>query len=427
MQDLNHQQLVGEVAALKHRADEREQVISRLAREVDALRRGASAAPVANPGGKPTNKAAPLSAAAFSGAADSLGPGADEQGPCGCLVTDAEGNCLRVNDTLSDWLQCSGDDVLGRPLQGLLAPQSRPAFRDALAALQVKNSLHGLECELLSPGGHTLPALLSAAVLRDARQQPVETYWAVLRRDPAAQQRAAEAFRRAERAMSIGTLAAGIAHEINNPIGAALLAAETALALRQQGDCDGVLETCLRNVIQSMERCGLVVRSILRFSHDEPAERSPRDVNDFIRGAWDLTRAYAERHSAQVKIDLEANLPLVSLNPFEIELVLVNLLRNAIESGERPVTVVVRSRQRGDQVRISIQDDGRGMSAEEQQRALLPFPAGGDRSHRLGLGLSTAHSIVQEHGGSIEIDSAPGSGATLTVVLPGIRQIAYIP
>ena len=419
MQDLTHEQLAGEVAALKLRVDQREQVISRLASEVEALRQNAKAmSPLRDlPGTLPLEAALPDVEVA-------------ELAPCGCLTTDAEGNCLRVNDTLAAWLQCSGDGVLGRPLEELLAAQSGPAYRDALVTLRAEGSLHGLECELLGPGGQPLPALLSATVLRatvlrDARQQPVEISWALLRRDPASQRRTAEAFRRAERAMSIGTLAAGIAHEINNPIGAALLAAETALAVRHQGDCDAILETCLRNVIQSMVRCGRVVRSILRFSHEEPAERSPRDVNDFVRGAWDLTRAYAERHSAQVEIDLEASLPLVSLNPFEIELVLVNLMRNAIESGEPPVTVVVRSRQRGDQVRISIQDDGRGMTPEEQQRAFLPFSGSGDRSHRLGLGLSTAHSIVQEHGGSIEIASAPGSGATLTVVLPGIRQLVY--
>ena len=139
--------------------------------------------------------------------------------------------------------------------------------------------------------------------------------------------------RRNERLAGIGLLAAGIAHEINNPAGAALLAAETALAIMDSPDSGPQVAACLRNIVTSMDRCGRIVRTLLRYSREQPAERQACSINDVAKQALELARPYAEQHGAELRLELDSEAPLAPMNPLEIELVLVNLVRNAVEAG----------------------------------------------------------------------------------------------
>lgn len=227
-----------------------------------------------------------------------------------------------------------------------------------------------------------------------------------------------EMVRRNKHLASIGLLAAGIAHEINNPTGSALLAAETALALKDSHNSTDHVTACLENIVTSMDRCGRIVRTLLRYSRQEPTERQACSINDVAEQSLNLTRPYAASRHADLQLDLDASVPLAPMNPLEIELVLVNLIRNAIEAGGRDTVISVATRgvERG--VRVIVRDNGRGMSKEQIARAFDPLYTTRREQGGSGLGMSIAHSIVLAHMGRMEVESQEGKGTTVTIDLP---------
>jgi two-component system, NtrC family, sensor kinase len=221
-----------------------------------------------------------------------------------------------------------------------------------------------------------------------------------------------------ERLASIGLLAAGIAHEINNPVGSALLAAETALAIKDSPGTGAHLTACLQNIIASMDRCGRIVRTLMRYSRDEPLERQACNINDVAEQALDLVRPYAECHKTELVLELDRSMPLAPMNPLEIELVLVNLLRNAVEAGNDGVVVSIRTRRTPDGVRVAVSDIGRGMNEEQLAHVFDPLYTTRRQVGGSGLGMSIAYGIIQEHSGHMEVQSQLGKGTTVTIDLP---------
>jgi signal transduction histidine kinase len=217
---------------------------------------------------------------------------------------------------------------------------------------------------------------------------------------------------------SIGLLAAGIAHEINNPTGSALLAAETALALKDTPNSTDHVTACLQNIVTSMDRCGRIVRTLLRYSRQEPTERQACSINDVAEQSLNLTRPYAASHRADLRLDMDSSVPLAPMNPLEIELVLVNLIRNAIEAGGRDTVISVATQSGENSVRVTVRDNGRGMSKEQIARAFDPLYTTRRDQGGSGLGMSIAHSIVLAHKGQMEVESQEGKGTTVTIDLP---------
>ncbi len=227
-----------------------------------------------------------------------------------------------------------------------------------------------------------------------------------------------ERLRRSERLASIGTLAAGIAHEINNPIGAILLAAQFGLRHGDGPQAAEVMARCLHDVIRDAARCSGIVRNVLQFARREPLQLVPGDVNEPVRRAVAATRAYAREHGARLAVELAEALPAVNLNATGIEQVVVNLLRNAVEAGEQGVDVQVATALSDGRVRIIVRDNGRGMSRQDQQRIFDPFFTTQRHQGAVGLGMSVSHGIVQQHHGEIAVDSQLGRGTTVVVELP---------
>jgi two-component system, NtrC family, sensor kinase len=231
--------------------------------------------------------------------------------------------------------------------------------------------------------------------------------------------------RRNERLACIGLLAAGIAHEINNPAGSALLAAETALAIMDSPDSRPQVAACLRNIVTSMDRCGRIVRTLLRYSREEPSEKQACSINDVAKQALELARPYAERHGAELRLELDADLPLAPMNPLEVELVLVNLVRNAVEAkmekeetGNEQAVVSIHTTRIEEGVRVVVGDNGCGMDQEQLAHVFDPFYTTRRQYGGSGLGMSIAHGIIQGHEGRMQVQSMQGMGTTVTIDLP---------
>lgn len=224
----------------------------------------------------------------------------------------------------------------------------------------------------------------------------------------------------AERLASVGTLAAGIAHQINNPIGGILAAAQFELG--SLGETERTAATgpwkTLRTIEGEALRCARIVRDILFFARGEPGPRSRQDLNALVAAAVDATREPAKRRGASIVIEPSADPIPVEVNDVEIEQALVNLITNAAESGD-DVRITIGAGRSGAEAVCWIEDDGPGVPPEIRDRIFDPFFSTKHRAGGSGLGLSVVHGIVHVHGGRIEVeDVRPGGGARFRVTLP---------
>ncbi|MCK4660921.1 MAG: PAS domain S-box protein [Phycisphaerae bacterium] len=229
--------------------------------------------------------------------------------------------------------------------------------------------------------------------------------------------------RRSERLASIGTLAAGIAHEINNPVGVILLSAQNAVRRLNKPEHEAAIHRALDNIIEDARRCGHIVRSVLQFARSEKTDKWPNDLGRLIGRAADLTRGYAEKNQAVLKTHYPNNLPEVVVNPVQLTQVLVNLIQNAIEAGEAGIRVEVGAVATVRGVRVTVQDNGRGLSDEQKEHLFDPFYTTRRSSGGTGLGLSIVHGIITEHGGSLDLQGQLGYGTTISFELPAVGDM----
>jgi len=224
--------------------------------------------------------------------------------------------------------------------------------------------------------------------------------------------------RQSERLASVGTLTAGIAHEINNPLGLLLIATE--FMKRQLADPPArlELEPLVDQIAEYGIRCAQIVKNVLRFAQNEFTDRRLMDVNCSIRKAVDLTKIYAAERAATIDASLAPSLPLILVNPLDMEQVFVNLINNGIESSNRAARLVIRSEAAGTAIRITIADNGRGLKSAERTQIFSPFYTTRRSEGGTGLGLSLVERILSDHGGAISISSNEGEGTTVIVELP---------
>lgn len=227
-----------------------------------------------------------------------------------------------------------------------------------------------------------------------------------------------EKLEQAERLASIGTLAAGLAHEINNPVGGILLAAENACEARLRPNPDSVVSSCLDDIITNAQRCGDIIRSVLRFARHERSEKAPCDLNNIIRRSLQHTEDYANEHGASVTLTLEADLLPIQANALEIEQVFANLIRNAAEASTDRIDIRIRTESGEGVIRASVSDTGRGIPQERLKRLFDPFFTTRLEKGGTGLGLSIVHGIIEEHGAAIDVRSEIGKGTTFTIEFP---------
>jgi PAS domain S-box-containing protein len=222
--------------------------------------------------------------------------------------------------------------------------------------------------------------------------------------------------RQAERLASIGALAAGIAHEINNPIGAILLYAQSAQLLEPSDDT--ARNRMLREIVEQSERCGRIVRSILQFAKQEATEKWLTDTNGAVIHACHIVEQDATARDAKIELDLSEGLAQITANPTELEQVFVNVLSNAVQSRDRGVRVTVRTLPIAGGVRVAVEDDGPGIAAEEQEFVFDPFYTSRKHEGGTGLGLSISRGIVESHGGTIEAQAREHGGTVVVIELP---------
>ncbi|MBN1947976.1 MAG: cache domain-containing protein [Bradymonadales bacterium] len=218
-----------------------------------------------------------------------------------------------------------------------------------------------------------------------------------------------------EKLASIGRLASGIAHEINNPLTGVL----TFSSLLQKSPTMGEQEKeDLDLIIRETTRVRDIVRGLLDFARESKPHKHPVQVNEVIRRAMMLVRSQKEHKDIVWQDRLAEGLPMVLGDRNQIEQVVVNLSLNACEAMPDGGTLTIESSQQDNEVVIVVQDTGIGISEENLPQIMDPFFTTKPVGQGTGLGLSVVYGIVHQHAGTIDVQSQLGSGTTFTVRLP---------
>jgi PAS domain S-box-containing protein len=317
------------------------------------------------------------------------------------------------------------DDVAGMRLEQFLHPGEREGFRLVSGARDIRFVRQdGREVWVqltltVNPerNGQVIEGLAEDVTDRKAREHDLKHLNETLERRVFERTEALrisqEHLRRSERLASLGTLAAGIAHEINNPLNAIVITARYALK-NPKFDRDKAFETICNEAM----RGGEIVRGILRFAKEEKVTKTPTDLNELIKHTRDLAKTYLGSNRLSVELELAENLPPLMLNSTAIEQVLFNLINNAAEASQGETSVVVRTHSGSEVVRVEVRDNGPGIPEDTLPRIFDPFFSTKRSAGGTGLGLSICHGIILEHGGSITVDSQLGQGTVFSIQLP---------
>ena len=224
-----------------------------------------------------------------------------------------------------------------------------------------------------------------------------------------------------EKLAAIGQLAAGIMHEINNPlatIGACVAAIQGKLQDRETGSA--ALGEYLDIIDREVERCSAIVDGLLDFSRPKGQAKVPLAVSALVDETLFLLKHHQRFKRMSVERDLAGDLPRILGNKEQLIQALMALLLNAVDAMEQTGRLTVRAAraQRGDEVVVEVEDTGVGIPREDQSKIFEPFFTTKQPGRGTGLGLSLCYGIVEDHRGRIEVDSLPGRGATFRVYLP---------
>ncbi|MBI4513949.1 MAG: PAS domain S-box protein [Gemmatimonadetes bacterium] len=315
----------------------------------------------------------------------------------------------------------SAAEAIGRHVDDLLLPTGRSGRRDAAyirRELSRTDALLNYHTVRVRNDGSPVEVSLSQTVIRGPSGEPVGC--TLIIRDVTERKSLERQMLRSEQLAAAGRLAAGIAHEISNPIGIVLNRLECV-------ELD-IAERCphcfarddLRVIREQTERVGHVARRLLSFSREGPEVRAPLDLNELVASVIRFLEPTLEKKSLRIDWDLASPLPRVHASPQGLENVLVNLLLNAADASPEGglIRVATRARDAGRTVELEVSDAGCGIAPELLERIFEPFFTTKQRSGGTGLGLAVSRSIVQAHGGEIQVRSEPGEGSAFTVTLP---------
>jgi len=239
---------------------------------------------------------------------------------------------------------------------------------------------------------------------------------------------AQERFAQSEKLAAIGQLAAGVMHEVNNPL-ATISACAESLGLRLDDLREAGVEVppqsgeFLRIIDSEIQRCKRIVDGLLDFSRPRSGEKAAIGMNDVVEQSIFLVKHHARFKKLKLQTMLDAERPLIDANAEQLIQVFMALMINAADAMEHEGTITVRTR-RGisphEQVIAEVIDEGPGIAGADLPKIFDPFFTTKAPGRGTGLGLSICYGIITEHGGRIEVDSAVGAGSTFRIVLPAL-------
>jgi signal transduction histidine kinase len=345
----------------------------------------------------------------------------------GIYIIDRNNEVLAVNRTQAGWADREFAELVGQPAQLAFPSSENPmelieeTFRTGEPSF-CTDRRRGEDGRWTEWEIHAYPVTGTDGATDPEQDVTAEETFVdrvvVLVRDVTEQRWLETSLARSEKLASVGRLAAGLAHEINNPM---TVVSANAQVLREEIPSDHPYYASIKLIDRASERASRIVRNLLDFSRAEQYEFVQTDLNLSLQDAISLVAPQVRRSNIDIVSELAYDLPLIWASPDHLHVVWLNLLlnaRDAIETAQRVGLIQVISHRRDDQVVVRVLDNGVGIPSDEINRIYDPFFTTKPPGKGTGLGLFTCYRTVQRHGGEISVDSQLGVGTSFDVILP---------
>lgn len=298
-----------------------------------------------------------------------------------------------------------------RPINRLLAATKRAAEGDLDQTVRIKS--HDELGELSDSFNHMILELKRS---RDAIEGWTQTLEKRVEERTHELQQVQNQLIRAGKMAALGELAAGVAHEINNPLTGVLTF--SSLILKKMDEAHPWRRD-MENIVQQTTRCRNIVKGLLDFTRQRKPDKRVTDLHQLIDRTLDLLENQARFQNVKINKEYRDDLPRVSIDGDQIQQVFMNILINAADAmGDHGGTLTIRTAVLDGMVEIAFADTGCGIPQEHLSKVFTPFFTTKETGKGTGLGLAISYVIVQGHGGDIEVESEVGKGATFRVKLP---------
>ena len=339
-----------------------------------------------------------------------------ESNPGGVLHLDDEGRLVFANPAALELLGLDEAGVLGDPpgLLELSAEASRPEVEKAMRSALGPAGRADVEIHIVRPdgGARWIDASLEALAGGDGAGHGL----VMLARDRSREKELQDRLYQSEKLSSIGKLLSGVAHELNNPLSGILGFAQLMLTAPP----DTWARADVERIEANARRCRAIVENLLAFARQTSTSKQPANMNDVIESVLSLQDYQLRKDDVQVEKAYDPRLPLVDLDVNRWQQVFVNLIANAhqamLESGSDPRVLRFETRMNRGEIVVRVSDSGPGISPAYRGEVFVPFFT--TKEEGTGLGLSICFGIVEDHGGTIEVDPAVEQGAAFVIRLP---------
>lgn len=329
--------------------------------------------------------------------------------PVGLITCDAEGKVKIANDTALTMLGRTGETLEGENLEYIQGLEWKTIASELAQGKKVLEK----EIELAVSEDKSTPIRLSASQIHNAEGLFLGHLFIL--GDMGEVKRLQTEVQRNERLTALGNLAAGVAHEIRNPL-STIRGLATFIDGKLPKGSTG--EDAAKTIIVETDRLNAVVSELLEFARPRVTNVSKTDLNENIRKALQLADIDIRDKKIIVEFNPDDSLPPVSLNPERFIQALLNLFLNAVQamSPGGVLRVSAKTKPQSNEVLIVVEDDGEGISDGAREQIFNPYFT--TKSSGTGLGLTIVHQIVEGHGGKISVKSAPKEGSVFTIQLP---------
>jgi len=335
------------------------------------------------------------------------------------MVMDRHGKFLDFNQAGLNSLgyESKGEVVNVLSLTDVLMSPEDP--RKLLEDIAAGNVVNNLECQVRTRDGKALTWLFSFTV--NKKENGEIAGFEGIAKDITERKNMEQQLLQADRLASLGQLSAGVAHEVNNPLG--MILGYTQLLLRNEAKTPEILQD-LKTIEKHARNCKMIVEDLLKFARSSETQKGTLNVNELLDDIISVVEHQFSLDNVTIESKFDGSIPMLCADGEKLKQVFMNLLMNAKQAIDTQghIEIATRYDSSYEEVLITVSDDGSGISVEILDKIFDPFFTTKPTGQGTGLGLSVSYGIIKDHQGEISAQSTPDKGSTFAVRLPVLRE-----
>jgi PAS domain S-box-containing protein len=336
-----------------------------------------------------------------------------ESSPDAIIVADLDGAIVECNQAGLNIYRGSRGDLIGKNICSFIVAKDLPRVHE-IAREAIHHPVLNIELELMNKEGHPFAAEMSASVIKDADGNPI--FLVIIVRDITRRKQFEQEMARLDRLNLMGEIAAGIAHEIRNPMTVVRGYLQIMQLKKEFASHNKHFDT----MIEELDRANAIITEFLTLARNAPSNLKKQSINSIVTDLWPLIQADAAKYGISIDLNL-SDTPEINLDEQQIRQLVLNLVRNGIEAMLRHGELTIKTYMKKDRVVLSIKDRGKGIPPDVLEKLGTPFFT--TKEQGTGLGLPVCYRIAESHNARIEIKTGKrGTTFMVSFQLPSLQD-----